>query len=130
MNYDYAIWRNIVAIQTPEEFDSSKWELFSRLDRPWQTMSGSFSAEVFHKYLLDSSTGSFTVTLPASPTEGDQIELTDAADFSVNPVTIDFNGTTLYGTAQNIVLDQADTTLEFMYRGGTWGMDFYVHQNF
>ena len=130
VNYDYAIWRNIVAIETPEEFDSSKWELFSRLDRPWQTMSGSFSAEVFHKYLLDSSTGSFTVTLPASPSEGDRIELTDVADFSVNPVTIDFNGTTLYGTAQNIVLDQADTTLEFTYRGGTWGMDFYVHQDF
>jgi hypothetical protein len=55
---------------------------------------------------IDSSGGSFTVFLPASPANGDQIYIFDSGGaLSTNSVTLDRNGKTINGAASNVILN-------------------------
>jgi len=72
-------------------------------------------------YLLDSSAGSFTVTLPASPTLGYSAVFTDATNtWATNNVTIGRNGHTIMGLAQNLILNVSDQTFTIWYNGTDW----------
>lgn len=70
--------------------------------------------------LADSSAGSFTVTLPATPTEGVQCFINDGGDWGANPVTVARNGSTIEGLADDLVLDIAKASAQFIYSGATW----------
>jgi phage gp45-like len=56
-------------------------------------------------YALDSSGGSFTVTMPADPDEWDQYSFTDITGAcATNPVTFNWNGNEFQGNAANTTL--------------------------
>jgi hypothetical protein len=74
--------------------------------------SSSQTAQVRQRYLLDSLSAAFTVTLPASPADGDWIAFTDIrGQCGVNNVTIGRNGNNLVGLAEDLVVNQAFTSL-------------------
>lgn len=71
--------------------------------------------------LADTSSGSFTVLLPASPSVGDQVVVADSGGaFGTNNLIVDRNGSTIEGIAQNFILDINNVSVQFVYDGTTW----------
>lgn len=77
-------------------------------------------------YFIDSTGGSFTANMPASPTTGDVVELSDSfSSWAANPVTLNRNGSNFvdpYGNSQaeNFILNVAGLTLSFIYTASGW----------
>jgi len=79
-----------------------------------------FTAVSAGRYAINTSGGSITVTLPSSPTTGDYIKLIDTSNWTDYPVTINRNGETIEGTADNFQLDIGQSIIEFIYINNTW----------
>lgn len=71
--------------------------------------------------LADTSTSSFTVTLPATPQSGDLVIIADyAGTFGANKIIVDRNGSTIEDSASNINLSISRFEYSFVYTGTTW----------
>jgi hypothetical protein len=71
--------------------------------------------------LTNTSGGAFTVTLPASPSVGNQVVVADAgASWGTNNLTVGRNGSTIGGLAQDLVCDITGASVQFVYDGATW----------
>ena len=71
--------------------------------------------------LANTTGGAFTVTLPATPATGDQCVVADAGGaFGTNNLTVDRNGSTISGLAENLVLNINSVSVQFVYDGTTW----------
>jgi hypothetical protein len=71
--------------------------------------------------LADTSGGAFTVTLPASPSVGNQVVVADAGNsWGTNNLTVGRNGSTIGGLAQDLVCDISGVSVQFVYDGSTW----------
>lgn len=65
-----------------------------------------FTAVSGRHYLIATNTAAFTVTLPASPVEGDRIYFTDwTGTFLTNNLTLARNGKLIYGLSQDLSLN-------------------------
>jgi hypothetical protein len=64
--------------------------------------------------------GSFTITLPATPSAGAEVIIADGDNWQTNNLTINRNGSTIKGLAENLVMDIAGVKAEFVYSGSTW----------
>lgn len=70
--------------------------------------------------LADTSGGSFTITLPATPSAGEWVRISDGDNWGNNNLTIARNGSTIEGVSDDIVLDIGNLVAEFTYTGTTW----------
>lgn len=70
--------------------------------------------------IADTSGGSFTVTLPATPATGNQVFIADGANWATNNLTVGRNGSTIEGVAADWTLNQAGAEAQFIYDGTTW----------
>ena len=71
--------------------------------------------------LADTTAGSFTVTLPASPIIGASVVINDAADsFGTNNLIVARNGSTIETIADNLTLDISSISVSLIYTGTTW----------
>ena len=71
--------------------------------------------------LSNTALGSFTVTLPASPSVGNQVVVADSFNYwSTNNLTIARNGSTIENLAEDLVCDISGTSLQLVYTGSTW----------
>jgi hypothetical protein len=70
--------------------------------------------------IADTTGGSFTVTLPATPSTGFQVSIVDGADWSVNNLTVARNGSTIEGAAEDLVLDIGGASVHLVYDSTTW----------
>jgi len=70
--------------------------------------------------LADTTSGSFTVTLPASPSSGDWVRINDGGNWTTNNLTIARNGNTIEGTADDLIVDIGNIVIELTYNGSTW----------
>ena len=70
--------------------------------------------------IADTTGGSFTVNLPASPSTGNQVWIADGAAWGVNNLTVGRNGSTIEGTAQDLVCDITGVGIQMLYDGTTW----------
>jgi hypothetical protein len=64
--------------------------------------------------------GNFTILLPATPPSGAYVQVSDAGNLAVVPVTVGRNGSTIEGIADDVNLTITGTTYEFIYDGATW----------
>lgn len=72
------------------------------------------------RYNVDSTGGAFTLTLYATPVEGDKVVVTDyGAALETNNVTINGNGQNILGAA-TLVLDTNRMSIELTYTDGEW----------
>lgn len=93
----------------------------------WQTDSiktATFTAEAGKGYFCNTNGGAFTLTLPASPTAGDQVGIKDyGGDFNSNNLTIGRNGSNLDGNADDKVLTANFQSLTLVYVDSTQGWE-------
>lgn len=72
-------------------------------------------------YLIgDTSGGSFTITLPASPTTGSFVVIADGDDWTNNNLIINRNGSTIETFSENLLLDLKGVKVEFIFDSSTW----------
>ena len=93
----------------------------------WQSVvvadgSTGFTAVAGRGYFIDTTSGTITVTFPASPTAGDTIVINDyASTFATNNVIINFNGNKLEADTTNAILSTNDQTHTFVFTDSTQG---------
>jgi collagen type VII alpha len=86
----------------------------------WTLKTENYTLVDGDRIIADTSGGSFTVTLPATPSVGEYVQITDGADFSNNSLTVARNGSTIEDVADDVILDLQGATFEFIYDGTTW----------
>ena len=90
----------------------------------WDTTAktASFTAVSGNGYFVNTSSGAITVTLPASPSAGDIVSISDyARTFATNNVTIGRNGSLIQGSAFDGTISTNGQSTTFVYVDGTKG---------
>ena len=86
------------------------------------TKTGNYTAVAGDKILCDTSGGAFTITLPASPSAGDEIHVLDAtASFDSNNLTIDRNSKKIQGAAADLTITTENTGIGLVFYNNTYG---------
>ena len=71
---------------------------------------------------VNSASGAYTITLPASPTLGDKVRIIDLANnAATNNITAGRNGNNIDGSASNFTIDINNAGVEFIYTNATYG---------
>ena len=92
--------------------------------------TANYTASVNEGVLADTSGGAFTVTLPATPSAGDQVIVADpTGDWGTNNLTVGRNGSTIAGVAQDLVCDISGVAVQLVYDGTTWAVYAQVGGN-
>ena len=86
----------------------------------YQTLSANTTVGAGSAILANTAGGSFTITLPASPTTGDSLLIADAYNWTTNNLLINRNGETIENVADNLALDMQGVEVIFAYTGTTW----------
>ena len=75
-----------------------------------------------YRYFVDTSTNSVSLTLPASPNLGNEIQVFDASDnASTNNITLNRNGVKINGGTENLLIDLDGGATALIYTGSTYG---------
>ena len=89
----------------------------------FEIKTASFNTANAKRYMVDTTGGVVTATLPASPSAGNTIEFTEGATaFSSNNLVIARNGSTIDGAASDLTVSAAPVggILTLIYDGSTW----------
>lgn len=86
----------------------------------WVRKTTTYTAVNGDRVIADTSGGAWTLTLPASPSVGYYVQITDGANFATYNLTVARNGSTIEGASDDVLLDIPGTTFEFIYDGTTW----------
>lgn len=93
----------------------------------WQSVQASnFAATSGNAYAINTTSAAITVTLPASPSVGNYIQIVDyAGTWSTNPVTLNPNGLKINGSTSNVVLSTSRQGVAVVYIDSTQGWICY-----
>jgi hypothetical protein len=84
----------------------------------WQAVkTAGFTAVASEGYFVNTTSGAITMTLPASPSIGDEVSVIDyAGTFDTNNLTVDRNGKNIQGSAADLTVstERAGFTLVFV----------------
>jgi hypothetical protein len=88
--------------------------------------NASFGATAQTGYLVDTSGGAITVTLPASPSQGAQIQLMDALNtWAAHNVTLAGNGSNIVFSSGNTILFRTGSVVLLSYINSTIGWNIW-----
>lgn len=88
----------------------------------WTVVTGPITAVEGNRYQVDTSAGVVTITLPASPSAGDEVLISDAASsFATNNLTINRNSNPINGAAADYTGSTNGVKLACVYINGTVG---------
>jgi hypothetical protein len=92
------------------------------------TKTATYTAVANDGVLTNTTGGAFTVNLPASPANGDQVIVADAFGvWGTNNLTVGRNGNNIAGVAQDLVCDINGTSVQFVYNtSGTASWDVFA----
>ena len=92
----------------------------------WATKTTTYTAAAGDRIFANTTGGAFTITLPASPTEADEILIADggvtpsSSGWGGNNLTIGRNGNTLGGVAENMTCRTRGGFFRLTYTSGNW----------
>jgi len=108
--------------------DGDKWVMYARgqaAPLPLTLQKAAFAAVRDGEYLIDTSLGSFNITLPAAPSAGDKITFIDATDsFVRNPPVLLRNGKNIENSADDLQLNRS-VRITAIYTSPTQGWKLY-----
>jgi hypothetical protein len=89
----------------------------------WQSVQTTgFTASAGNAYPCDTTSAGFTVTLPATPSAGQQVQIVDyAGTFDTNNLTIDPDGENIVGQGSNVVVVKDREAITLTYIDSTQG---------
>ena len=90
----------------------------------WDTTAktAAFTAVSGNGYFVDTTSGAITVTLPASPSAGDIVAVSDYAQTSgTNSITIARNGSNIQGDASDLVIQRNGVAMTLIFVDSTKG---------
>ena len=90
----------------------------------WQTTkkTSDFTAANGEGYFVDAGSGAVVVTLPASPSGGNIVSVSDYnGTGGTNSITIARNGSNINGDASNLIINKADVAVTLVYVDATVG---------
>jgi hypothetical protein len=109
------------SLVTWEGYNGTQWTGLGG-GNPWASTSSSITVSANDRYFVDTSGGTITITLPASPQTGDQVSFIDlASTFDTNNLTLDRNSLKIMGQAANMVVSTEDAAIQLVYTGATYG---------
>jgi len=83
--------------------------------------TANYTAVAGDSLLANTSGGSFTITLPASPSTGATVYIQDSGNaFLVFPLTVARNGNTIMGLSEDMFASQNGIGFGLTYNGTTW----------
>ena len=93
----------------------------------WQSVqTGNFTAVAGNAYPVNTTSGAVTVTLPASPTAGQIVQVTDyAGTWGTNNCTVNPNGGKINGQTSNVILKTSLMSIALVYVDSTRGWIAY-----
>jgi hypothetical protein len=93
----------------------------------WQSVqAANFTAAAGNAYWVNTTSGAITVTLPASPSLGQIVQITDyAGTWATNNVTVAPNGSNINSAAADVVLAVRRQSTAFVYSDATQGWVAY-----
>lgn len=87
----------------------------------WTVITTTTTASSGSAYLVDTSAGSYTVSLPASPSTGAAVTFSDRSyTWDQYPVTIGRNGSTIEGLSEDMICSIQEASFTLVYDGSTW----------
>jgi hypothetical protein len=86
----------------------------------WVRKTTTYTAVTGDKIIADTSGGAFTITLPATPSIGDNVIFADGASWNTSNLTVARNGSTIEGYVDDFILNIAGIEVSFIYDGTTW----------
>ena len=100
--------------------NSGTWEAAGSVR--WIITSTNVSINKSEAYMVDTTGGGVTVTLPATPNLGDTIRLMDlAGTFDTNNCTVARNGENIMGLAEDLILSTENAAIGLVYSNATYG---------
>src|SRR5210317_1839974 len=90
----------------------------------WDTTAktSAFTAVSGNGYFVNTTSGAVTVTLPASPSAGDIVSISDyAGTAATNNITIARNGSNINGATSDITISKNNSGITLVYVDGTQG---------
>ena len=109
---------DLADVTTAEPGISGDWEL-TVLGPNWQAISTSVTLVANAYYAVDFGSSALTLTLPASPSTNDFVQLYKSAGTSKGAI-IARNGETIMSVAENLNIDTEATALYLVYNGTDW----------
>ncbi len=106
--------------------DGTNWyDIFSLagLGEAWQDKSGNYTAADGDNLFVDTSGGAVTITLPASPSIGNQVKIIDShGTAATNNITVGRNSQKIQGTAADLTIstNRAGIALVFYDSDNGW----------
>jgi len=109
---------DLADVTAEEPGSSSDWKV-SSLRPGWQPVSANTTLAASSYYAVDFGSSALTLTLPASPSTSDFIQLYKSAGTSKGAI-IARNAETIMGAAENLNIDFEATALYLVYNGTDW----------
>lgn len=101
---------------------ATKAELAAFSSEEFLIKAEAYTALVGNVVFVNSASGAYTITLPASPTLGDKVRIIDLANnAATNNITVGRNGNNIDGSASNFTIDINNAGVEFIYTNATYG---------
>jgi len=86
----------------------------------WKLKSANYTAQDNDAVIANTNSGSWTLTLPASPSIGNMIRVVDYSTWGTYNLIVARNGSTIEGDSQNMTMDVSGASVDFVYNGTTW----------
>lgn len=92
----------------------------------WSSISGDTTAANNNGYMIDTSSAVVTLTLPLAPTEGNIVQVTDAAGtFATNNLTVARNSEKIMGLSENMTVSTNNAAFGLVYQSSANGWRLY-----
>ena len=97
--------------------DGTNVELGSE-QKVWRAITAAETVQPGAQILANTNGGAFTLTLPASPSAGDEVSVIDQGyDFNVNALTIGRNGSNIANSAADLTINTQGAGFTLVYSG-------------